>query len=52
MIYWESPLLFGGLFDFFALRLASDVQSSELQMNYDLMPFGDSLRNTSSSFGL
>ena len=33
----QSPLLFCGLFDFFALWLASDVPSTELQVNYDLM---------------
>ena len=43
MTYWQSPLLFCGLFDFFALWLASDV-------NYNLMTFGDTLRD-GSCFG-
>ena len=45
MTYWQSPLLFCGLFDFFALWLASDVSSTELrlQVNCDLMTFGDTL---------
>ena len=53
MIYWQvwqSPLLIFGLFDVFALWLASDVSSTDLQVNYDLMTFGDSLRD-GSSFG-
>ena len=50
--YWKIPLLFCGLFDFFALWLASDVSSTEFQVNYNLMTFGehDTLRD-SSSFG-
>ena len=46
MTYWQSPLLFSGIFYFFALWLASDVSSTELrlQMNCDLMTFGDTLR--------
>ena len=49
MTYWQSPLLFCGLFDFFALWLASDVSSTELrlQVNCDLMTFGDTLRDGS-----
>ena len=43
MTYWQSPLLFCGLFDFFALWLASDV-------NYNLMTFADTLRD-GSCFG-
>ena len=48
--YWPSPLLFCGLFDFFALWLASGVSSTEFQVNYDLMTFGNMLHD-SSSFG-
>ena len=49
MTYWQSPLLFCGLFDFFALWLASDVSSTELrlQVNCDLKTFGDTLRDGS-----
>ena len=47
MTYWQSPLLFCGLFDFFALWLASDVPSTEFHVNYDLMTFGDTLRDGS-----
>ena len=43
MAYWQNPLLFSGLFHFFALWLASDVSSTELHVNYDLIIFGDSL---------
>ena len=48
MTYWQSPL-FCGIFDFFALWLASDVSSTELrlQVNCDLMTFGDTLRDGS-----
>ena len=37
MTYWQSPLLFSGLFDFFALWLASDVPSAETpgELRYD-----------------
>ena len=50
MIYWQSPLFFCGLFEFFALWLASDVSSTELrlQVNCNLMTFGDMLRDGSS----
>ncbi len=49
MTYWQSPLLFCGLFDFFASWLPSDVSSTELrlQLNGDLMTFGDTLRDGS-----
>ena len=49
MTYWQSPLLFCGLFYFFALWLASDVSSTELrlQVSCDLMTFGDTLRDGS-----
>ena len=50
MTDWQSLLLFCGLFDFFALWLASEVLCTELQVNYYLMTFGDKLRN-GSSFG-
>ena len=50
--YWQSPLLFCGLFDFFALWLASDVSSTELrlQVKCDLMTFGDTLRDGYGTF--
>ena len=48
--YWQSTLLFCGLFDFFALWSASDAQSTEFQVNYDLMTFGDMLHD-GSGFG-
>ena len=49
MIYWQSPLLFCGLFDFFAVWLASDVSKRRLrlQVNCDLVTFGDTLRDGS-----
>ena len=45
MTYWQSTLLFCGLFDFFALWLASDV--SPAAVNCNLMTFGDTLRDSS-----
>ena len=48
--YWQSALLFYRLFDFFALWLASDVQSTEFQVKYNLMTFGDMLHD-GSGFG-
>ena len=49
MTYRQSPLLFCGLFDFFASWLACDVTSTELwlQVNCDLTTFGDTLRDGS-----
>ena len=46
--YWQSPLLFCGIFHFFDLWLASDILSTELrlQVNCDLMTSGDTLRDS------
>ena len=35
MTYWQSPLLFCGLFDFFALSLASDVSPAAGELRFD-----------------
>ena len=40
----RHTLSFCGLFDFFALWLASDVSSTDLQVNY-VITFGDTLRD-------
>ena len=45
--YWQSAILFCG-FDFFALWLAINVPSTEFQVNYDLMTFGDMLHDSSA----
>ena len=47
MIYWQSPLLFCGLFDFFAVWLASDVSPAAGELRFNLMTFGDTLRDGS-----